>query len=115
MLESNLAFRASLERLSAIDVKPIWGHQEDYSYTSRVLLLYVPVEALGRLHDLVANDAGLLDRLDRKEAVECYNRWLLQNYHPEWEAYRRQWPSLAKNPYFNAANDFGRKPNPLQA
>ena len=115
MLENNPAFRASLDRLEAIDVTPVWGHQEDHSYTCSVLRRLVPITAIGRLHDLAADDAGLLDPQERREAVERCDRFLLQQYHPNWEAYRRQWPTLERNPYLTASNDFGRKPNPLHS
>jgi hypothetical protein len=112
MLKSNPTFRAALDRIKRAGVKAEWDNTNEYSYSARLLRLVVPAKALPRLQEMAAEDAGI-DAEQRSEAAELYRRWLLQNYHPEWESYRQQWP-LAEDPYYTARNDFGRDPTQIQ-
>lgn len=111
MLEADPRFQAALARLVAAGVLPKWTGDEDYSFTARVLRLFVPLFAMSNIEALAASDAGIDLPHERLEAAERYRRWLLQSYHPEWERYRAHWPVLYENPYNTALNDFGKQPS----
>ena len=114
MLEASPAFRAALARIEAAGVIHKWGGHEDYGYTSRDLTLIIPLGAISRLQDLAADDAGIGNPEERRQAAERYRRWLLQTYHRDWETYRQRWPLIEQSPYATARNDFGRDPNPIR-
>jgi hypothetical protein len=114
MLEGSPAFHAAIDRIKAAGVIPEWGDDGEYSFTSRVLRLFVPAEAIPRLQEMAADDAGIHDPELRREAAELFRRWLLQNFHPDWKAYQERWPVVDRCPYHTELNDFGRDPNPIR-
>jgi hypothetical protein len=114
MLDASPVFRAALARIEAAGVTHQWAEAGEYSYTSRVLHLFIPMDAIPRLQDMAADDAGIDNPEERRHAAERYRRWLLQNYHPDWETYQQRWPLIERNPYNTDGNDFGRDPNPIR-
>lgn len=99
LFDTDPVLRTALARLVAAGVRPIWTSDATYAVQGRILRLEVPHEALARLQDMAADDAGLKTPEERREAAEIHHRWLLQNYHREWKAYQSRWPTLYANPY----------------
>jgi hypothetical protein len=114
MLDASPAFRAALARIETAGVTHEWAATGEYSYTSRVLYLFIPLDAIPRLQDMAADDAGFDTPEERQKAAERYQRWLLQNYHPDWKAYQQRWPLIELNPYNTDRNEFGSDPNPIR-
>jgi hypothetical protein len=115
MLEASPTFRAALARIEAAGVTHKWTGSADYGYTSRELSLFIPLDAIPRLQDMAADDAGIDNPEERRHAAERYRRWLLQRYHPYWKAYQQRWPLIEQSPYNTARNDFGRDSNPIRS
>ena len=113
LLEGSAVFKRVLSRIEAVGVTPEWGDDGEPGFTARVLRLFVPRDSITRLQEMAADDAGIVDSAERLHAAELYQRWLLQNYHSEWEEYRKRWPVVEQNPYNTVKNDFGRNPNPI--
>ncbi|QKH39466.1 hypothetical protein FOC84_32820 [Achromobacter pestifer] len=114
LLEANPAFQASLARLSAAGITWEWGQECEYGYRSRCPSLFSPPQAISRIEEMAANDAGLDTAQEKQDAADIYRRWLLQNYHPDWKQYQQKWPTLYANPHCARRNDFGLDPNPIE-
>ena len=99
MLEGRLEFRAALKRITSAGVKAEWDSTSEYSYAASVLRLVVPRKILPRLEEMAAEDAGIHEPDERRQAALLYGRWLLQHHHPEYERYRDEWPVVEESPY----------------
>jgi hypothetical protein len=99
LLERSSAFRQSRKRIEEIGVTAKWGADGSNSFTSRCLRIVVPHKALTPLQEMAADDAGIIEAGARSAAAALFDRWLLQNYHPDWRDYRQAWPLVEGCPY----------------
>jgi hypothetical protein len=114
LLDCSEPFKKSLRRIETVGVIHRWGGDGEYGWRCIALLLSVPREAVALLQEMAADDAGIVDPMERERLAERFRRWLLQDYHPNWEEYRKQWPLEERCPYDNEANSFGSDPNPIR-
>lgn len=72
-------------------------HDDEALWTS--LSIRGPREALVRLEELAADDAGITDADARAEASNRFIAYMLRNHHPAWQANRQHIPDVGDSPY----------------
>lgn len=97
-LDTDPEIRALRQRLFDAGVGSGFESDEDGGGLWTSLVLRCPREALPRVEELAADDAGIA-AADREEISAQFTIYMLRNHHPQWQANREKLPDVGDSPY----------------